>query len=185
MLIIASSGCIDENLKLSINSTSAVAKDNFYMEFETAKINQADKTEDVPTYVVIPHELVSIIKGASFVMIKGYKLKYCESNHTHYILSRAAQSAPDDETIDVITGNEILLDIKNEHTLEVDIDKGWKLSWTKDSQPLIKHNGKRVLVFGHDIQAEYEGTPAECYRFSTPKSFGCSASHIPCVRYEE
>lgn len=181
MLVIASCGHIDENIKLSFDSTCAVPKDSFYMEFKHSKIDYEDKS--VPCYVILPHELVSIINGASVILITGYKLEQLSSNHAQYLLFKAVQDNLGSKTLSVIANNEILLDFEHEHTLEIDVADDWKFVWPKGQPARFKHD-TRQLVCGEQISAEYEGTPAQCYRFTLPY---LNFVHAPqcCVRYSE
>lgn len=180
MLVIASSSYINEKLKLSYDSTSPVPRDSFYLELNCAKIDYADTS--VPCYVILPHELVSIIDNSSIILIQGYVLEQQPSDHGRYRLFKAVQGKLGNNTLSVITDNEILLNFEHEHTLEVDIAEGWKLSWTKGQPPVLK-DAKRKLVYGKDISAEYEGTPAECYRCTIPYTEH-QLMHS-CFRYEE
>lgn len=181
MLVITSCSRVDENLKLSYDSTNAVPRDSFYMEFKHVKIDGEDKS--VPCYVILPHELVSIINGASIILIKGYKLEQQQSNHEHYLLFKAVQEKMGNNTLSVIADHEIMLDFEHEHTLEVNLAQDWKLSWTKGQPPVLKDDTEK-LVMGKDISAEYEGTPAECYRWTLPYVRFQPVTH-PCFRYEE
>lgn len=181
MLVIASSSRIDANLALSLYDKDPVEKNLFYMEFEHAKVDSEEKS--VPCYAIIPHELVSIINGASIILIMGYKLEQEESDHEHYLLFKAVQDKMGSSTLSVIADNEIMIDSGHEHTLEVDIAQSWKLSWAKGQPPILK-NGAKKLICGKDIPAEYEGTPAQCYRWTIPYVKFQPAIQS-CFRFEE
>ena len=165
MLVITSHGPINENVMLSFDSTSAVPRDSFYMEFKKPKVDYEDKS--VPCYVILPHELVAIIDGASFILIKGYKLEQQTSNHESFLLFKAVQDKLGSNTLSVIADNEILPEFEHEHTLEIDVTTGWKFTWPKGQPPRLKHD-TRQLICGKHISSEYEGTPAECYRWTSP-----------------
>lgn len=182
MLVIASYGRIDENLALSLYDEDPVERDHFYMQFKSAKIDGAEPNK-VPCYIVIPHELVSIINGASIILIKGYKLEQQETKHDDFLLFKAVQEKMGNNTLSVIADHEIMLDFEHEHTLEVDLAQDWKLSWAKGQPPVLKDDTEK-LVMGKDISAEYEGTPAECYRWTLPYVRFQPVTH-PCFRYEE
>ena len=162
MLILASRIRVDKDLKYSFGHNPAVAKDSFYIEFESVCIDGANNTE-LPCYIVIPNELASIIRGTSVAIIKGYKLQKSESDET-YLLFKVVQD--NSSRIDIINDGKLYLDFDGEHDLKFYLTDNWSFSWT-NQKPVIS-NGTEELVCGKDIAAEYECTPAECYRWTLP-----------------
>ena len=165
MLLITSRSHIDEGLKFSFDHISEIAKDSFYLKYESAFISDTADYTKAPCYIVLPYGLASILKGASVAIIKGYGLKKCESDESHCFVYEATPN-DDEEKIDIITDDQLYLGFDGPN-LKIYLAEGWKLKLVKDQQPIIQ-NGEKSLVCGEDIAAQYEGTPAECYCWMNP-----------------
>lgn len=163
MLILTSRTRVDKDLKYSFGSNPAVEKDSFYIEFESACINGADDAKH-HCYIIVPNVLASIIRGTSVAVIKGYKLQKCEDNEADYLLFRTIQD--NSEKIDIVNDGKLYLDFDGNHDLKFYLADKWRFNWINGHS--VISDGTEELVCGKDIAAEYECTPAECYRWTLP-----------------
>lgn len=99
MLVITSRSHIDEGLKFSFDHISEIAKDSFYLKYESAFISDTADYTKAPCYIVLPYGLASILKGASVAIIKGYGLKKCESDESHCFVYEATPNDDEEKSI--------------------------------------------------------------------------------------
>jgi hypothetical protein len=160
MLIITSPGCIEKKIQLSMDDDCAVAKNTFYLEAKPARTHVTNNTQEPTTYIVLPYELVSILRGCNFIAVKGYKL---QEDNGHY---KAVQSK--ESGVDLIVNGKVYVNTRTDYPVEFDIGSGHKLIMS-GATALIGADGSTIIC-EKDLTPEYEGTPAECYRFAIPTS---------------
>ena len=164
MLIIASPEIIERSIQLSMDDNCAVAKNAFYLEAKQARASASVSTDsdnqNGSTYIVLPYELVSILKGCNFIAVKGYKLQ--EDENGSY---RAVQQSEKGK-IDLVINGKIFPSTRTDYPLEFDIGHGHKLILSGTTAMIGTEES--TINCERDINPEYEGTPAECYRYLIP-----------------